>query len=84
MIKILTVILIAVTLIAVTLIVLGLTVNTFAFNLPKIKISYAKPKIPIKKKIPLALKQKISLKGRLSLGSIFYMLSLDSQINFIY
>ncbi|MHB8282975.1 MAG: type II secretion system protein GspD, partial [bacterium] len=79
MIKILTVILIA-----GTLIDLGLTVNTFAFNLPKIKISYAKPKIPAKKKIPLALKQKISLKGRLSLGSIFYMLSLNSQINFSY
>ncbi len=84
MIKIQTVILIAVTLIAVTLIDLGLTVNTFAFNLPKIKISYAKPKITAKKKIPLALKQKLSLKGRLSLGSIFYMLSLDSQINFSY
>lgn len=80
-IKILTLILIA-----VTSIDLGLTVNTvaFTFNLPKIKISYAKPKIPAKKKIPLALKQKISLKGRLSLGSIFYMLSLNSQINFSY
>jgi type II secretory pathway component GspD/PulD (secretin) len=60
--------------------------NSAAISLPAIKIKYAKPAPDIRKikKIPYALQKKISLKGRLSLGSIFYMLSLDTHINFNY
>jgi type II secretory pathway component GspD/PulD (secretin) len=58
--------------------------NSQALNLPAIKIGYAKPNIYKIKKISHALQKKISLKGRLSLGSIFYMLSLDTHINFNY